>query len=651
MSIIVRPVNLRHTLTLKYNIISVYRNILEHADLPYTFDLINKPWWRFHGELYGFSYSRVHRSYDLWVSNGLKRNIRLYMPLLMKMPPERINTTSFWINRSFLYTNTMKNNLYLNFNFHKRYFKKTNLTFSNIYTSSKEAVYYNFPGNREHFAINPSGIYSQGDESVFSAFNGKWHSASDHYSGFHKLKGLRPTNNFMGINDNYISTSFFINLYDTTVILYPQNYLNYYNKIFKKRISDIISPYFLKMVNSWIFNYNDSYNNILSNFYSVLYKTFLNKIDDYFFHYFNLSGLNLLKYKLNLFYLIYFKNLYDINYYNFLSLKKNNYVSMYICFYGFSNFNNFSILNISNSYKLDNKLNYGYYLNNKFIKNYRFFNIYNYKNKIKKFYLLNHPRFRLKKRYLSFINKNKQSLGFINYYRSSWTLKFLISLKKKYLKKYFIKKYFNIFSNKKIFYIYKFKNLSRFSKLYLKKKYNLDIKRILNYGKLFLRAPSFLMKRRCGYTKLSSLIASNTLFRTFLFPYFNKITYTKIENFISNAFIILNCLIKINFGFSYGLLNDNNLNIDNNYYLNIQYYLSRFFIFFHGFLRKKRNNLFKRNFFFYKLLFNILKYKLARKNINYIKRIFFNKLKYLNYCYKGLSFKLFRKIRKDKKFI
>ena len=41
--IINRPTNLRDTLTLKYNIISVYKDILAHADLPYYFDELKKP--------------------------------------------------------------------------------------------------------------------------------------------------------------------------------------------------------------------------------------------------------------------------------------------------------------------------------------------------------------------------------------------------------------------------------------------------------------------------------------------------------------------------------------------------------------------------------------------------------------------------------
>ena len=38
MIIIVRPTSLRDTLKLKYDILSVYRSILAHADLPYFFD-------------------------------------------------------------------------------------------------------------------------------------------------------------------------------------------------------------------------------------------------------------------------------------------------------------------------------------------------------------------------------------------------------------------------------------------------------------------------------------------------------------------------------------------------------------------------------------------------------------------------------------
>jgi hypothetical protein len=43
MNIITRPINLRNTLELKYEILVVYKNILVHADLPYYFDTLSKP--------------------------------------------------------------------------------------------------------------------------------------------------------------------------------------------------------------------------------------------------------------------------------------------------------------------------------------------------------------------------------------------------------------------------------------------------------------------------------------------------------------------------------------------------------------------------------------------------------------------------------
>jgi len=43
MLILIRPINLRNTLELKYNEVAVYRSILAHSDLPYTFNEIKRP--------------------------------------------------------------------------------------------------------------------------------------------------------------------------------------------------------------------------------------------------------------------------------------------------------------------------------------------------------------------------------------------------------------------------------------------------------------------------------------------------------------------------------------------------------------------------------------------------------------------------------
>jgi hypothetical protein len=147
------------------------------------------------------------------------------------------------------------------------------------------------------------------------------------------------------------------------------------------------------------------------------------------------------------------------------------------------------------------------------------------------------------------------------------------------------------------------------------------------------------MKRRFGYTKLSSLIANRTLFRTFLFSSYNKNVYKKIAKFTFNIFFVINLLIKINFGISHSLIN-NKSHVDNYIYLNIENYLSKYFIYLSKFLLKKQNFINKSNYFYYKSFNNILLFKLTKKIFININKIFKSKLKYIDYCYKGLFIKL-----------
>jgi|TARA_B110001454_G_scaffold204175_1_gene212713 hypothetical protein len=59
---------------------------------------------------------------------------------------------------------------------------------------------------------------------------------------------MAPTNNLVGINNYYMYTSLFINLFDTTLILSPKNYLIYYNNIYKKKVLDIVEPFLYNIV-------------------------------------------------------------------------------------------------------------------------------------------------------------------------------------------------------------------------------------------------------------------------------------------------------------------------------------------------------------------------------------------------------------------
>jgi hypothetical protein len=185
--------------------------------------------------------------------------------------------------------------------------------------------------------------------------------------------------------------------------------------------------------------------------------------------------------------------------------------------------------------------------------------------------------------------------------------------------------------------IYKYNFLTKFSKLNLVKKYNLNIKRVLSYGKLFLRLPSKFMKHKYGFNKSSALTANKTLFRTFLFSFYNKKIYRKIAKFTYNIFFVINLSIKLNFGLSLSLIRQKNY-----FFLTIENYINKYFLFINKLFKNKTNNLIKKSYFYNKLLVNLLQYKLTNKNYNNIKKIFKNKIKIFNYCYKGLSLKIFR---------
>lgn len=628
MLILVRPINLRNTLELKYNEVAVYRSILSHSDLPYTFNEIKRPWWRYYSELYGFSYSRVHRSYDLWVSNGLKRNIRLFMPFLLKMPSRRIKTTDTWKKRTFLYKNTTLNKVSTFWN-NPKYFNKLNLSKFNLYTTTKECIYYNFNSNLEHYAVNPFGLYGSGDENIFSGYNAKWHDSSKYNTGFYKLNGMAPTNNLVGINNYYMYTSLFINLFDTTLILSPKNYLIYYNNIYKKKVLDIVEPFLYNIVKYWKVSFNFYYINMLILFIKLLNSNFINKIR--IFSNFNLQINNnkLLFYKLNLFFIVFNYKLNNI--YNNILNNNNIYKFNVLLLFNNNTLNNNNIYNTKKK-TIKNKFNYindkFYYINNLNF-NSKNKNIYN----LFKFYHLNSKILNNKKKFINFFNKNKQSLAFINLYRAIWSFKlFIYSKVNKNMKKLIVKINKNINLS-----IYKYNFIAKFSKLNFIKKYNLNIKRVLSYGKLFLRLPSKFMKHKYGFNKSSAITANKTLFRTFLFSFYNKKIYRKIAKFTYNIFFVINLSIKLNFGLSLSLVRQKN-----NFFLTIENYINKYFLFINKLFKNKTNNLIKKNYFYNKLLINLLQYKLTNKNYNNIRKIFKNKIKIFNYCYKGLSLKMFK---------
>jgi len=85
--------------------------------------------------------------------------------------------------------------------------------------------------------------------------------------------------------------------------------------------------------------------------------------------------------------------------------------------------------------------------------------------------------------------------------------------------------------------------------------------------------------------------------------------------------------------------------VDNYFYLNIEHYLNKFFIFLNGFIKNRSKPLIKVRFLFFKIFLDLLHYKINIRSIKNIKKLLNNKIRYLDFCYKGVSLKLFIKKR------
>jgi hypothetical protein len=189
-----------------------------------------------------------------------------------------------------------------------------------------------------------------------------------------------------------------------------------------------------------------------------------------------------------------------------------------------------------------------------------------------------------------------------------------------------------------------------YSLLNNKIKIMLNIKRILTYGKLFLKIPNKILKHKFKFNKASAIISNINLFRTFYLPISKKNIIKKIITFNYKFFFLISLLIKFNFGVLFTNLGKakkkNYNNIDYFFYDNIKYYLFKYLNFLNNYIKNIKNKTFffikKKNFYF-NILFSLIN-KISL--INYLKKINLllkNKLKYLNYCYRGYKFKLLKK--------
>ena len=133
------PITLRDTMVLKISTAFSFTKVLLHTDLPYYFDLVNKYWWRWYADLYGFYYHRVKRTYSLWLTMALKKNIGVYMHFYMLTPNKRSKILEKWKRRAYLYKNSLINRI--TNNEYSKNFKYLNFEHSSNFWLSDIAKY------------------------------------------------------------------------------------------------------------------------------------------------------------------------------------------------------------------------------------------------------------------------------------------------------------------------------------------------------------------------------------------------------------------------------------------------------------------------------------------------------------------------------
>lgn len=663
------PITLRDTMVLKISTAFSFTKVLLHTDLPYYFDLVNKYWWRWYADLYGFYYHRVKRTYSLWLTMALKKNIGVYMHFYMLTPNKRSKILEKWKRRAYLYKNSLINRI--TNNEYSKNFKYLNFEHSSNFWLSDIAKYILFPGNKSKRAIDSFGYYGKELDMFFSTYNYKWNNLYKSSSLFYN-KGTRMPKNFMiVVNSYFTNSSFFINAFDSSLILYPQYFLEYYNKMYNSSILSVISFFDIK------FNIN-LYINILC----LLFKIYLHFIKYKFYKYvslfidntknnieFNLYKLNLLYYFIFLNYYFIYNNLKNYNKWYLYSVYLNNYnLYNFFLFKDYKNLTNYNLL-YNNFFNTFIK-NYKKWINNKRLKNnykwkYDYFfkfllklylyNQYNIKNinkflYIKKFYIFEVMYLWdvVNKKFLNYKNFNSQKIvKYVNKFMFNkykkikgcfYILNFLYSLKNKIFNKnlFFFNSYFFIKPSIKVSKKVSFISL---------------IKWITNYGRLYIKVPEFL-ELKYNYKFSHYNIFGSKTNKISLFVRKSNKTMSNFKFFVNKFFNIIIFNFKINFGLSYNLItffkNRNNItNMDNFYFINLQRIVCKFLLFLKTILDKLiysknfKNLLFIRKFnlydkFFFSYIFYFRNSKIHfnkfKKFNNYKKKyIKFNNLNFISF--------------------
>ena len=542
-----------------------FSNIIIFRDLPYSFDLANQELVRYPAYFYGFSFDKLRCDYSLWLTTGTKKNINILMPFFFNFPNNKLSwhlnkKSKSWylylIQNSFLHADRSQ----VNYIYKHKNFYEYNQGLSDVTLNLQKF------SNKFHRVIN--GFNLELDFSI-STYNYNWLSS--------KNLNYKNRNLFNLVNDSFLYSSFFINSFDSSVILYPQAFFEYnYFSYFLSNSFNISNIFSLVSFNKFI--YISLINFLQKAYFSVF---MINYID---INNLNLSLIILIKL---LFFRI-FKKKCSFNYIVFSKFKLNtNVVFYYLNIF----FPNTSILQLPLKLILDSYLK----------PNIIFFNKYNRNNKLIlfKFFLSSIKKFKhnipiILNKTNSFLTSSSSDLGIS---ALNWVFYYLKERKNFILNSKLVSKIFNLnsVSINNLFFNYTISNLFirndfLFKTFWYKSKFD---KNMLIYS--WANKYSFGNKR--AYSGLFFL--SNTT-SSFVYYKYNSVLFDSIILFFDNLFKFISFNINNFLIMSFNFI-----------YFDLYLLLYNFYNFFFKFIKQINQNKSK---FFYNNLF--LKFFSIRKAVN-----------------------------------
>jgi len=158
------------------------------------------------------------------------------------------------------------------------------------------------------------------NEMFISGYNYKWNNLLLRDSLYNEF--LINFNYTVPVNYFSMQGSYFINSYDSSIVLHPHSFFNYYEKLNYNRVINIkkIFKYFNININNFLF-----YNNIIMKYRKIIFYIFMKRLNIYFDK--KKIYIKNIIYKYNLLYFLKFKNSINkiINYFNnnILCFNKN----------------------------------------------------------------------------------------------------------------------------------------------------------------------------------------------------------------------------------------------------------------------------------------------------------------------------------------